>query len=1547
MSEDASAVSAGRLYLDVVGDTTGLKDDLKAKLEAISQQLKMEIVAEVKVNADAAKAQLDEMARDREVTVVAKADTSGAKAELDEAAQDRETTIVAKADTAAARADLDDAARDRTANIKAKTDSSSLAKTISDIGDSLTKVSQTGLRFAGFTEAAGAVGNLAGALTALIATASQAAGVVGAIPGLLSAAAQGAGTVILGFAGVSTAVKDMAAQQSNATQSAYSMQQAQQAAADRVRTSSQALASAQVNAVQSVIQAQHNLQQAVTAVADAQYNAAQSVASGEHTLADAEYTEQQAQVALTQARVDATNALVNASLALRGANLDEAQATLNLQQAQIRLTQTMQSAVATPLMRQQAQLAVQQAQLALDQSKEKVKEAAQAKALADKQGVEGSQQVVAAKHAESDAAYQVANDEQTLARLRVTNARAIANAEYQQSQAQAALAKARIDAANQLQNAEISYREALQAARNPLLGVSSQTTALAQAMAKLSPAGREFVMFVHDQLMPVLNGMHKAVQQAFLPDVQKGAEAALPVLGVIQKGLVGTATVLGGVAEKFGEYIGSVSVRADISGVMRNNQIVLGYFGDALLHVVDIFRNVVVASEPMVRSFADMFDHLTKVVDAESAAGRESGKMEAFFGRAQSAAVLLVKILDAVAHSVAHIFTAAAPTGTSLLTSLLNTVTTFSKWTGDPTNQAKMQNFFAGTIPLAKQVGDAIVRIAKLFLELTQRMGGGQYNIIFETLNLILDVLNKLVRIPGLGPVITWILALSAAGVGMGKVASNITGIVDGLTKLTKIPGLSALLSKTGITGLVTRLGGKLTGKAADAGAAGAEDVAAGAEASAMTGAERAAQGGISGLASKVAQSTFGTAVGVFGVTAIAAIKGAFAKIPGILSDAGSAITGFGSNAVTALRGAFAAVPGIVSGAATSLAGFGARFGSMMAGAASSAATFVAGYAVKLGEAAAATAAWIAEHAVATAAFIAQNIAQAASATAAFVAENAATLGIAAAIALLVTAIVYLATHWRQVWSDVKRWAKDAWDFIWNGFGKWLLPLLGPAGLIILGIIEVAKHWSSIWNGIKSAISDVLGAIHDGVTNFVSGITTIWGKLESIFATPVKFVVDTVYDDGIAKLWNLVAGVVHLPKLPVFHLADGGRVPGHGTADNQPAFLTPGERVLSLGQVSRFGGGSLEAGHAVLDTLVGRGTGGPRHFGGGGIWGWVTSTASSIGSDITGGLSDLGGWITTGAKDVVNAGKFLVDALSDPVGTIKKLLAGPLAAMKSFDATPVGHLITSIPRTIADDIGHWVASSIGGLFTGGGASAPPGSLTGAVGNLPANYQTIVSYLVAHGFSKYMAAGIAGNIFAESGGNPDIWEIGGGGGYGLIQWTPPPPGLVGSGLLGELAQIVSEGMGMFSNPGSPAEAAYQYLMGRERPLDPAATAAVREASANAVYQAMFGSAAARNPVASRLDSGGPLPPGHNWLVNDTGRTEWVLTPDAVDLLGGPGAVQRLNMTARVHQGAPSAAGVITAAARPGTSATVNVFPAPYQTEEEIGAIAARKLGMMLS
>ena len=131
--------------------------------------------------------------------------------------------------------------------------------------------------------------------------------------------------------------------------------------------------------------------------------------------------------------------------------------------------------------------------------------------------------------------------------------------------------------------------------------------------------------------------------------------------------------------------------------------------------------------------------------------------------------------------------------------------------------------------------------------------------------------------------------------------------------------------------------------------------------------------------------------------------------------------------------------------------------------------------------------------------------------------------------------------------------------------------------------------------------------------------------------------------------------------------------------------------------------------------------------------------------------------------------------------------------------------------------------------------------SGTGGMLPANYTTIVTFLMANGYTGNAAAGIAGNIYQESGGNPESVGTGGG---GLIGWTPLPAGYVtgnpAADLQTQLSAILSFNqiwagyIPALNAAASPAAAADIYVTDFERAGIPAA--GNREAAAAAVAAA---------------------------------------------------------------------------------------------------------------
>ena len=129
-------------------------------------------------------------------------------------------------------------------------------------------------------------------------------------------------------------------------------------------------------------------------------------------------------------------------------------------------------------------------------------------------------------------------------------------------------------------------------------------------------------------------------------------------------------------------------------------------------------------------------------------------------------------------------------------------------------------------------------------------------------------------------------------------------------------------------------------------------------------------------------------------------------------------------------------------------------------------------------------------------AWAASTVASAAIAAGAWIAANAAMIlasgGILLALAALVAAVVWVATHWSQVWNDIKHWTGDAVNFILR---YWYLL---PFGWIIKSIVWVAQNWSSMWNWITTAARNSV--------NWIVGVA-MW-----------------IYNNGFLPLWNALIG---------------------------------------------------------------------------------------------------------------------------------------------------------------------------------------------------------------------------------------------------------------------------------------------------------------------------------------------------------------------------------------------------------------------------------------
>lgn len=183
-----------------------------------------------------------------------------------------------------------------------------------------------------------------------------------------------------------------------------------------------------------------------------------------------------------------------------------------------------------------------------------------------------------------------------------------------------------------------------------------------------------------------------------------------------------------------------------------------------------------------------------------------------------------------------------------------------------------------------------------------------------------------------------------------------------------------------------------------------------------------------------------------------------------------------------------------------------------------------------------------------------------------------------------------LSGDWSGAWDQIKGIVDRAWQAI-KGFVD--RHLGGLTGLVRTGM-DVVKD--AIWKPIdwaKTKISELLSGIERSFELSVDAVSRIWDGMKSAAGSPVKFVVDTVFNNGLLKAWNTVAGWVGLKKmdpLPVPRFEHGGIVPGSRSrgidstlaiaADGTPlARVDPGEhltRYRSVLSMERHHPGALD-----------------------------------------------------------------------------------------------------------------------------------------------------------------------------------------------------------------------------------------------------------------------------------------------------------------------------------------------------------------------------------
>ncbi|WP_312098984.1 aggregation-promoting factor C-terminal-like domain-containing protein [Corynebacterium dentalis] len=235
----------------------------------------------------------------------------------------------------------------------------------------------------------------------------------------------------------------------------------------------------------------------------------------------------------------------------------------------------------------------------------------------------------------------------------------------------------------------------------------------------------------------------------------------------------------------------------------------------------------------------------------------------------------------------------------------------------------------------------------------------------------------------------------------------------------------------------------------------------------------------------------------------------------------------------------------------------------------------------------------------------------------------------------LMAAWTWVKDSFVMVWNIVKTAVLDAWNLYWGlvqsgfqitmnaltGAWNWMKDMLSAgwnfirdavinafqnALNVFRGVFQgIMNALSGSWDFLKNAMmagwnwinSNVLGGFRSGLDALkgwfettVDAIGRTWNRVKELTAKPIKFVVDTVFNNGIRKAWNAVVGFIGMDDKKMKSV-DLGPLAAYKTGGVLPGY-TPGRDVHNF--VSPTGGRlALSGGEAIMRPEWTRAVGGP------------------------------------------------------------------------------------------------------------------------------------------------------------------------------------------------------------------------------------------------------------------------------------------------------------------------------------------------------------------
>jgi phage-related protein len=397
-------------------------------------------------------------------------------------------------------------------------------------------------------------------------------------------------------------------------------------------------------------------------------SAAKQIASAERSLAQAQKSSQRAQADLNKERFLAVRRLRDMNREVRQGALDERGAVLALKDAEKARAQLgADGEQVSPEDRERAQLDVEQAVNDLERIRDANKDLREDNDKAQKAGVEGDAQVVAARQQVEDATDNVAQAVQALA------------------------------------DAHTAAGEA----------AAGSATAADEAYAKLSPNAKALVDAIKAQ-MPAWDNLKNRVQDALTYGIGGAlTELSAVQLPILANGLTSIAAQINVGIRGAMRALSTDGSAQQFAKVLGNTSVATGNISAAFAPFAEAFLNIAAVGSEFLPGFTDGIGSAAQGFLAWSQnADNVRGVIETALGVARQ----LGEVLSNVGQILKGVFGAAQDAGGGLLNNLILVTDKIAEFVNSVEGQDALRGFFAG-------IGAAVNALAPIVLEIAKILG--------------------------------------------------------------------------------------------------------------------------------------------------------------------------------------------------------------------------------------------------------------------------------------------------------------------------------------------------------------------------------------------------------------------------------------------------------------------------------------------------------------------------------------------------------------------------------------------------------------------------------------------------------------------------------------------------------------------------------------------------------------------------------------------------------------------------------------------------------